>query len=242
MIKGEYKISNSKGETLLHHFNLITKSGEEYFLRRWISQTSEVINSVGVSTGTNNPTWNDTGLNIVFENSEIVYPKFVTPSKKINLNNKEVILEATFPSDTINNTTEIGVYASNGTPTYNTVTGTYSNAVLISHDVYSKITAPSNSELTLNYRFSIDNSREVKSWTNYYIETSTGMINTNVYYINLNETIINIKEDNFTTYTQVESLDTVINQTGTYIQEDGKVYIHTTDSEKPDDHEINIEY
>jgi hypothetical protein len=68
------------------------------------------------------------------------------------------------------------------------------------------------------------------------------MINTNVYYVDLSETIIKITEDNFTTYTQVESLDTVINQTGTYIQEDGKVYIHTTDSEKPDDHEINIEY
>ncbi len=242
MIKGEYKIKNKDGETLLHHFNLITRSGEEYFLRRWISQTNEVINSVGVSTGTNTPTRNDTGLNIVFENDEIVYPKFVTPSKKIDLTNKEVILEATFPAETINNTTEIGVYASNGTPTYNKTTGTYNNAILISHDVYSKITSPSNSELTLNYRFSIDNSREVKSWTNYYIETSTGMINTNVYYINLNETIINIKEDNFTTYTLVESLDAVINQTGTYIQQDGEVYIHTTDSKSPDEHEINIEY
>lgn len=242
MIKGEYIVKDDNGNVLLDKHNLITSQGEEYFLNRWIKQTNEVINSVGVSTGTNTPNKNDTGLNIVSENGEIVYPKFVSPSKRVDIKNKEIILEATFPSEIINNTTEIGVFASIGTPTYNKSTNNYDNAILISHDTYSKITAPAGIELTLNYHFSIDNSRSIKNWDKYYVTTDTSAIGTNVYYSNLNENVLGIIEDGFTSYTKSENLDTVIKEPASYIQINNILYIHCTDDKIPYEHDLSIEY
>ena len=218
-VHGEYTFKDENGKILLHKSNLITNIGEEYFLERWITNTSDILNVVSVGKGSNPPNKNDTDLQLTFART--------TPNKSIDYVNNQIILEASFKASSINKTTEIGVFTNGKTPR------------LLSRDVHEPISIPADSNITIEYTFTIGNSMIKTEWAKYKTEYA------NVYTTTEPNEVLGVEEkDTGSGYVKVHGLDNVnLNDASYYWSSTNKaLYIHTSDNDTPNNHTINVKY
>ena len=114
--------------------NLITLQGESFFMNRWINNEFEPIKYIVLGKATARPLKTDTKLGQETVRKEC--------SSKADLNLGKVNLTATVSASEILDTTEIGVA---------------NDEVLISHDIYEKISATLLGDITssvnINYSF-----------------------------------------------------------------------------------------
>ena len=199
--------------------NIITLLGESFFLNRAINDTFSPIQYICLGNSKNRPQKKDLQLG-----NEVLRRKC---SKQVDLDNKQIILSATFQAKEISGTTEIGV--SNGD-------------ILISHDVYNKndiedILTPTIGDISIDY----------------YIELSSGAIHnrnwvpatnmTNVYYITEPNTVVGIFENNTNSgYMNNKKLDGLDSVKGAYYYDINtkNLYVHTTKDTNPTEEELII--
>ena len=124
-IKGSYtfKIPLKNGTVkLIHGNNLITFFGTSFFLNRAINEEFNTIKYIVLGNGTNTPDIMD----------EVLGNETIRKECSSSVDNayKQIILKSNFLASDLLGVTEIGVCATNTT----------NEPVLISHDVFSKIT------------------------------------------------------------------------------------------------------
>ena len=121
-IKGKYTITVPVctmflNQTIrIHGENLITLLGESFFMNRWINEELAPLQYIVLGKGTRRPQKND--LELAYETCR----KIATP--KVDLQNKELVLSASFSAEEIIDTTEIG---------------THTGELLVSHDLFKAI-------------------------------------------------------------------------------------------------------
>ena len=134
-IKGSY-IFKQKDKIILEGNNLITLLGESFFMNRAVNQHFEPIKYIMLGSSNARPKKSDVNL------GNLTVKKQVASS--VDLNNKRIILEATFEAGEVLGTCEIGVA---------------NDDVLISHDIYEKMTSSfledSIGEVDVTYTFEI---------------------------------------------------------------------------------------
>ena len=132
-IKGSY-IFKQKDKIILEGNNLITLLGESFFMNRAVNQHFEPIKYIMLGSSNARPKKSDVHL------GNLTVKKQVASS--VDLNNKRIILEATFEAGEVLGTCEIGVA---------------NDDVLISHDIYEKMTSSfledSIGEVDVTYTF-----------------------------------------------------------------------------------------
>ncbi len=220
-ITGEYEyiihiptMFHDYSTVILKKHNLITSAGVDYFLKRWITNDVDLIKNIIVGTGTNLPRKDD----VLFTGNS------ATPNLSSDSSTNSIILKATFNSNRINGTTEIGVATSNG--------------VLISRDVHEKIDIPITSTFTIVYTYKLNTLSISTGWTK-----SQGYVNT-YQTTNLNNIIGVTEEDNNTGYQNVLGAFKVDKTDSSYYYDtiNNLVYIHTSDGLNPSNHKISLKY
>lgn len=216
-IKGHYRFRQNE-KILFENDNIITLLGESFFLNRTINNQFEPIQYILLGTASVRPKKTDVGL------GNMTVKKRVSTSA--DLKNKKIILKATFEASEIINTSEIGV--SNG-------------EVLISHDVYDKITddflLDSIGVVDVEYTFSLTSASSRKDFTksdNY----------DNVYWIAEPTIVVGVTETNTQSgYINVSSVEDVEETPGSYFYSTNtkNLYVHTTRNSNPNFEDIIIE-
>lgn len=215
-ITGKYKIYVD-GKLKLDKTNLITSIGEQYFLQRWITNTDDILNIIGVGTEGN----------IAPKKSDSIDNGFspttkTTVNKNVDYANRQIVLTGNFTSDNTNNINEIGVLTSANR--------------LISHDCFEKITIPSNSTLSITYIFTLSLGLIKTEWTKL-----SGY--TNVYKANETQTVKAVEEtDTQSGYILYSNLTDVDKTRNSFYYANGKLYVHTSDDNAPNNHTIEIKY
>ena len=190
-IKGEYTFHQGK-RVLLHGENLITLIGESFFMNRWINDEFTPITKILLGKGTARPRKTDTKL------SKLSITKDVKPT--VDLTNKRLTLTVDFTASEVLNTTEIGV--SNGD-------------ILISHDIYDKISEEmlqddTTSMIHLTYNFNLTTGGLRSNW----VQTKE---DPDLYYVYEPATVTGVVEvSSGNGYIQRASIDEIKDNAGSY--------------------------
>jgi len=192
-VTGSYTISiplqtmflNTKLEFTNH--NLITQFGESFFLNRWINDAFNPIEYIAVGNGSNQPQKSD--LNLGNETSRR------RCTCEADLQNKRLILTASFKASEMLGTSEIGVF---------------NDKIMISHDRYVKIDdqflSGAIGEVTVEYRFQLATGSIRRGWQ----EATQG---NNIFYITEKNEVIGVFENNtgngYRRVTTIEDLHTI---------------------------------
>ena len=210
-IKGSYtfKIPLKNGTVkLIHGNNLITFFGTSFFLNRAINEEFNTIKYIVLGNGTNTPHIMDEVLG-----NETIRKECVS---SVDNTYKQIKLTSNFLASDLLGVTEIGVCATNTT----------NEPVLISHDVFSKIThediTDSIGEIEVEYIFQLTTSSIRSGWEQkigeYYTEY-------NIYYVDEpNEVISVFEENNNIGYSRVYQLE--------HLREHKAVFYHDTTLKK----------
>ena len=218
-IKGKYKICQDN-IIIYEGENLITSSGEWFFLNRCINNDYTPMKYIVMGNGESVPLKTDERLGNLLTKK--------TASRIANLKEKAVDLKASFTASEVIGTTEIGVMNTDN--------------VLISHDVFKEIksenlTNPIGAvEITYSFQFSTATMRE--GWINTLVN------NQKVYYIYEPSNIIGVYE-NITKngYKKVPSTAECASLECSYYYDvnDKLLYVHTTGKANPDSLELIIQ-
>lgn len=211
-IKGEYTFTQGD-RTLLHGENLITLIGESFFMNRWINDEFTPITKILLGKGTARPRKTDTQL------SKLSISKDVKPT--VDLTNKRLTLTVDLTATEVLNTTEIGV--SNG-------------EILISHDIYEKISEEmlqddTTSMIHLTYNFNLTTGGLRSNWVPTKDDNS-------IYYIYEPATVTGVVEvSSGNGYVRRASIDELKDNEGTYYYSTGSknLYINPLTSDVNDD-------
>ena len=216
-IKGHYCFKQN-GNVLFESDNIITLLGESFFLNRTINNQFEPIQYIVLGTASTRPKKSDIGL------GNMTVKKRVSTSA--DLTNKKIILKASFEASEVINTCEIGV--SNGD-------------VLISHDIYEKISndflSDSIGAVDVEYTFSLTTAASRKDFA------KSDNFN-NVYWIAEPSIVVGVTETNTQSgYKNVLSLEDVELEPGSYFYSTNtkNLYVHTTRNSNPNTEDIIIE-
>lgn len=208
-IKGHYCFKQN-GEIILEGDNLITLLGESFFLNRAINNQFEPIQYIVLGTGSTRPKKTDVGL------SNLTAKKKVTTS--VDLNAKQIILNASFEANEVINTSEIGVS---------------NDDILISHDIFNRIGSDflSNSigKVDVEYTFKLTTGAVRKD----FIESENY---DNVYWIAEPTQVVGVsEEDTHSGYVNVGSIEDVkdTNASYYYSRNTKNLYIHTSNNNNP---------
>ena len=216
-IIGEYTIKdNTTNKTLLHKNNLITTEGVKFILQRLINNRQDYINDIAVGEGGGIANKNDTSLNQIRTATSI--------NTTVDTTNQELRLTGTFETTTASQINEIGVRTT--------------LEKLITHDTFENLTLPANSSIAITYTFKLGISNITDDWT------VTDEYN-NVYYTYDNQTILGVEETDTQNGYKLEESISDVNDTPAsfyYNTTNGILYIHTSDSQNPNTHTIQIKY
>lgn len=217
LIKGHYCFRQNE-RILFENDNIITLLGESFFLNRMINNQFEPIQYIMLGTASVRPKKSDIAL------GNMTIKKRVSTSADIV--NKKIILKAKFEAKDIINTSEIGV--SNG-------------EILISHDVYDKISedflSGSIGAVDVEYTFSLTSAASRKDFT------KSDNFN-NVYWIAEPTYIVGVTETNTQSgYKNVLSVEDVEETPGSYFYSTNtnNLYVHTTKNSDPNLEDVIIE-
>ena len=216
-IKGSY-IFKQKDKIILEGNNLITLLGESFFMNRAVNQHFEPIKYIMLGSSNARPKKNNVGL------GNLTVKKQVASS--VDLNNKRIILEATFEAGEILGTCEIGVA---------------NDDVLISHDIYEKMTSSfledSIGEVDVTYTFEITTGSIRKDFNKVADKNYT-------YWIAEPALVVGVTEkDTNSGLRVVSSIEDVESTVGSYYYsiQTKNLYIHTTRNSNPNLENIIIE-
>lgn len=232
-IRGEYTFTQNNKIILTGH-NLITLLGESFFMNRWCNDYFTPLDYICLGTSKIPAEKKDTKLG-----NETIRKKC---SKDVNLRKKVIHLKATFTSDEIKNTTEIGVS---------------NDKLLISHDIYEPIDEyflsndeGNYSDITVDYKFVIETGSIHTKWIltqitrNVYNENGEPVLDENnkpvvekvpnVYYRTEHDLVVGVLEEKSGNgYTQVYSFDDLTNGTYYYDKINQNIYIIHSNLENP---------
>jgi len=216
-IKGSY-IFKQKDKIILEGNNLITLLGESFFMNRAVNQHFEPIKYIMLGSSNARPKKSDVNL------GNLTVKKQVTSS--VDLNNKRIILEATFEAGEVLGTCEIGVA---------------NDDVLISHDIYEKMTSSfledSIGEVDVTYTFEITTGSIRKDFNKVADKNYT-------YWIAEPALVVGVTEkDTNSGLRVVSSIEDVESTVGSYYYsiQTKNLYIHTTRNSNPNLENIIIE-
>lgn len=215
-IKGHYKF-HTQDKVIMENDNLITLLGESFFMNRWINNEFEPITYILLGKGTGRPRKTDT----------ILGKQTISKGCKtsVDLKNKQLILTTDFKASEILNTTEIGV--TNG-------------EILISHDIYEKITESllqedNTSIIHLTYTFNLTTGGYSGEW-----KTSTE--NPNIYYIYEPANVVGVITANTNDgYTRKNSINELTPGCYYYNITSKNLYIYPANNVKPGNEEIIVQ-
>lgn len=217
-IQGKYCFTQ-KNKVILEGHNLITLLGESFFMNRWINNEFEPVTAIVLGKGTGRPRKTDTKLGKLSITKEC--------TTMVDLTNKRLRLTANFNASEVLNTTEIGV--SNGN-------------ILISHDIYEKISESvlqndTISNIHLTYDFNLTTGGIRGNW----IPTKA---NPQIFYIYEPTTVVGVVEANSGNgYAKKDSVEELTGNPGTYYYSANSknLYIHPANNEIPGDNEIIVQ-
>lgn len=216
-IKGSY-IFKQKDKIILEGNNLITLLGESFFMNRAVNQHFEPIKYIMLGSSNARPKKSDVNL------GNLTVKKQVASS--VDLNNKRIILEATFEAGEVLGTCEIGVA---------------NDDVLISHDIYEKMTSSfledSIGEVDVTYTFEITTGSIRKDFNKVADKNYT-------YWIAEPSMVVGVTEkDTNSGLRVVSSIEDVESTVGSYYYsiQTKNLYIHTTRNSNPNLENIIIE-
>ncbi len=217
-IKGNYRFTQND-KIILEGHNLITLLGESFFLNRWINNEFDPLHLIVLGKGTGRPRKTDTQLGKLSVTKEC--------TANVDLVKKELNLTCDFNASEVIDTTEIGV--TNGD-------------ILISHDIYEKISSEllredTTSTIHLDYTFNLITGGIRSKWTQ-------SNENPNVYYIREPSNVVGVIENNTGSgYTRKSSVEELKNNPGTYYYNTNSknLYIHNTRSNDPNNDEIIVQ-
>lgn len=212
-IKGSY-VFKQNGKIILQGNNLITFQGESFFLNRPLNDNFNTMKYIVLGNATNRPRKMDTKLGNETSRKECI--------RRADLDNKKMVLTCNFTTSEVLGTSEIGVANDN---------------ILISHDVFEKITdsslASSIGDIEVEYTFQLSTSAIRSGWTQ---KTDGDYERYNIYYIDEPNEIIGVLEDNtHCGYRKASSMNELLNSTGVYYYDRGlnKLYIRNTRNTDP---------
>ena len=224
-IKGRYKFKILLQDGTLRIIdgtNLITFLGGNFFLNRAINEEQSALKYICLGNGTNPADVEDKSLGNETIRKECV--KTVDPDKK------QIILTATFTPSQLLGTTEIGVANDN---------------ILISHDIYEKITnttlAGNIGEIEVEYTFELSTSSIRSNWVQKSDEEYAPY---DVYYIDEPNYVVSvIEENNNYGYRRANQLNTLKSITGAYYYDSTlkKLYIRDSTSGNPNNNTIIVQ-
>lgn len=216
-IKGSY-IFKQEDKIILEGNNLITLLGESFFMNRAVNQHFEPIKYIMLGSSNARPKKSDVNL------GNLTVKKQVASS--VDLNNKRIILEATFEAGEVLGTCEIGVA---------------NDDVLISHDIYEKMTSSfledSIGEVDVTYTFEITTGSIRKDFNKVADKNYT-------YWIAEPALVVGVTEkDTNSGLRVVSSIEDVESTVGSYYYsiQTKNLYIHTTRNSNPNLENIIIE-
>lgn len=216
-IKGHYCFKQD-GEILFEGDNLITLLGESFFLNRAINNQFEPIQYIVLGTGSTRPKKTDIELSYLTAKKKV--------STSVDLNSKQIILNATFEANEVINTSEIGVS---------------NDDVLISHDIFNRIGADflnnSIGKVDVEYTFKLTTGAVRKD----FIKSDNYDY---VYWIAEPTQVVGVsEEDTQSGYRNVGSIaDVESNAASYYYSRDTKnLYVHTSNNNNPNLMNIIIE-
>ena len=216
-IKGSY-IFKQEDKIILEGNNLITLLGESFFMNRAVNQHFEPIKYIMLGSSNARPKKSDVNL------GNLTVKKQVASS--VDLNNKRIILEATFEAGEVLGTCEIGVA---------------NDDVLISHDIYEKMTSSfledSIGEVDVTYTFEITTGSIRKDFNKVADKNYT-------YWIAEPSMVVGVTEkDTNSGLRVVSSIEDVESTVGSYYYsiQTKNLYIHTTRNSNPNLENIIIE-
>lgn len=224
-IKGRYKFTiylNDGTTRFLAGTNLITFLGGSFFLNRAVNDEHGTMKYICLGNGTNPASVTDNSLG-----NETIRKECI---KTVDADNKKIILTCNFTPAQLLGTTEIGVA---------------NDDILISHDVYEKITNSTLEgnigEIEVEYTFELSTSSIRSNWTRKSDEEYNPY---NVYYIDEPNPIISVlEEDNNYGYRKVNQLNSLKSLTGAYYYDSTlkKLYIRTSGNSDPNDNSIIVQ-
>lgn len=216
-VKGYY-VFKQDNNIILEGENLITLLGESFFLNRAINDHFDHIQHIVLGNSTARPKKSDMNLGnlTVKKNTDAI----------VDLNTKKIVLEATFSAGEVLGTSEIGV--SNG-------------EILISHDVYEKISSSflddSIGDVDVTYTFELTTGSMRKNFNKVVDKDYT-------YWVAEPSQVVGVTEkDTACGYRCVDSINNVEATVGSYYysRDTKNLYIHTTRNSNPNLENIIIE-
>lgn len=212
-IKGSY-IFRQNGKIIFEGDNLITFQGESFFLNRPLNENFNTMKYIVLGNGRNRPRKMDTKLGNETSRKECV--------RQADLDTKRMVLTCSFTTSEVLGVSEIGVANDN---------------ILISHDVFEKITdsslTSSIGDIEVEYSFQLSTSAIRSGWTK---KTDDDYGEYNIYYIDEPNEIIGVLEDNtHCGYRKVNSVNELLTNTGAYYYDRGlnKLYIRNSRNTDP---------
>jgi len=216
-IHGSY-VFKQKDKILLTGNNIITLLGESFFMNRAVNQHFEPIQYIMLGSSNSRPKKSDVGL------GNLTVKKQVESS--VDLTNKKIILKATFEAGEVLGTCEIGVA---------------NDEVLISHDIYEKMTSTfledSIGDVDVEYTFELTTGSIRKDFNKVADKNYT-------YWIAEPSLVVGVTEkDTNCGLRSVNSIEEVESVIGSYYYSIStkNLYIHTTRNSNPNLENIIIE-
>jgi len=216
-IHGSYKFKQ-KDKIILEGNNLITLLGESFFMNRAVNQHFEPIQYILLGSSNARPKKSDVNLGNLTVKKQVV--------SSVDLTNKKIILEATFEAGEVLGTCEIGVA---------------NDDVLISHDIYEKMTSTfledSIGEVDVTYTFEFTTGSIRKDFNKVADKDYT-------YWIAEPSMVVGVTEkDTNSGLRVVSSIADVESNVGSYYYsiQTKNLYIHTTRNSNPNLENIIIE-
>ena len=216
-LHGSY-VFKQKDKVLFKGDNLITLLGESFFMNRAVNEHFGPIQYIMLGSSSTRPKKSDVTL------GNLIVKKQVDSS--VDLKNKRIILEATFEAGEVLGTCEIGVG---------------NDDILISHDIYEKMTdtflQDSIGNVDVTYTFELTTGSIRKDFNKVADKNYT-------YWIAEPSLVVGVSEKDtncgLRCVTSIEDVDSVI---GSYYYDIGtkNLYIHTTRNSNPNLENIIIE-
>lgn len=224
-IKGSYKFKillTDGTYRIINGTNLITFLGGSFFLNRAINDEHSTLKYICLGNGTNPASISDESLG-----NETIRKECV---KMVDADNKKIILTANFTPAQLLGTTEIGVA---------------NDTILISHDIYEKITNSTLEgnigEIEVEYTFELSTSSIRSNWT---YKSDEEYAPYDVYYIDEPNNVISVLEENNNYgYRRVNKLNSLKSITGAYYYDSTlkKLYIRSSNSGDPNNNVILVQ-
>ena len=222
-ISGHYIIKSNE-KIILQGTNIITRLGESFFMNRLVNSEFKTLQYIMLGTSKIQPQKTDLQLGNETVRKKAYY--------EIDLNKKQIKLSCSCSLSEVLNTTEIGTSDGN---------------ILISHDVYQRITRSMLGTVVdsveIEYIFDFSTSSIKKNWLSYSIEDNETV---NIYYAPEENMVVRVTEEDYSTgqngYHAVNSVNDLKTHPGAYYYDPftKNLYIRTLNDGDPNSSKIAV--